>query len=233
MILLIDNYDSFVYNLARYLKELRQETVVCRNDATNLREIEAWAPQAIVISPGPCGPRQAGVSLDAITHLAGVVPILGVCLGHQCIGEAFGGRVVRAPEPVHGRTSPVFHHGRGVFEGVPQPLTATRYHSLVVSPVGLPDCLEVTARSGDGLIMGLQHREMLVVGVQFHPESILTVNGHRLLANFLRMAGLPCPSEDLRRCELVPSFHQQPAPPRVPPEIGGIKEESFSAPLSW
>jgi anthranilate synthase/aminodeoxychorismate synthase-like glutamine amidotransferase len=185
VILLIDNYDSFVYNLARYLEELGQRTLVCRNDALTVAAVEQSQPRAIVLSPGPCGPAQAGICVELVRRLSASVPILGVCLGHQCIAEAFGGRVGRAPEPVHGRATPVLHNGRGVFAGLAQPLRAARYHSLVVSADGLPDCLEVTATTQDHLVMALRHRYRPLVGVQFHPESILTNEGHRLLSNFL------------------------------------------------
>jgi anthranilate synthase component 2 len=185
MILLIDNYDSFTYNLYQYLCELGAEVRVVRNDAISVHEVRELRPERIVISPGPCTPAEAGISVDLIQELAGQVPILGVCLGHQAIGAAFGAQVVRAPMVMHGKTSSVTHDGRGIFAGLPRPFTATRYHSLIVEEEGLPDCLEVTARSEDGIIMGLRHRECDIYGVQFHPESILTTGGHRLLANFI------------------------------------------------
>ena len=185
MILLIDNYDSFTYNLYQYLCELGAEVQVVRNDAITVHEVRQMQPERIVISPGPCTPSEAGVSVDLIQELAGQVPILGVCLGHQAIGAAFGARVVRAPMVMHGKTSSITHNGRGIFSGLPNPFTATRYHSLHVEEAGLPDCLEITARSEDGVIMGLRHRECDISGVQFHPESILTTGGHRVLANFL------------------------------------------------
>ncbi len=190
MILLIDNYDSFVFNLARYFAELGQVTDVVRNDALSAAEIRARRPDAIVISPGPCTPNEAGVSLDVIRELSATTPILGVCLGHQAIGAAFGGNVLRAPEPVHGRTSLIQHAGGGLFEHLPNPFHATRYHSLIVDAKTLPDELVVTARTGDGLIMGLAHRSRPCFGVQFHPESVLTEQGHQILANFLRIVGL-------------------------------------------
>jgi anthranilate synthase/aminodeoxychorismate synthase-like glutamine amidotransferase len=198
MILIIDNYDSFTYNLVQYLGELRgelggeqgAELVVRRNDQVTLEEVERLDPAAIVISPGPGTPRDAGVSVEVIRRMAGRTPILGVCLGHQAIGEVFGGVVGRAPEPIHGKTFAIHHDGSGVFAGLPSPFEATRYHSLIVRREGLPDCLVVTAWTEDGLIMGLRHREAAVEGVQFHPESILTTAGKRLLANFLRSAGL-------------------------------------------
>ena len=186
MILVIDNYDSFTYNLVQYLGELGEEVVVHRNDALTVDEIEALEPHRIVISPGPCTPREAGISVEVIRRLTGRTPILGVCLGHQCIGSAFGGDIVRAPELVHGKTSLIHHDGKGVFEGLPQPFDATRYHSLVIDPATVPDVLEITARTDNGLIMGVRHRELAVEGVQFYPESILTRAGMDLLGNYLR-----------------------------------------------
>ncbi len=187
MILMIDNYDSFVYNLAQYLREMGREVMVRRNDAITPDQVERLGPDSIIISPGPCTPEEAGVSLELVGRFAGSIPILGVCLGHQAIGQAFGGRVVRAGRPMHGKTSFIRHDGRGVFTGLPQGLAAGRYHSLLVSPEGLPDCLEVTALTDQGEIMGLRHREYYVEGVQFHPESILTPHGKAMLANFLNM----------------------------------------------
>ena len=192
MILLLDNYDSFVFNLARYFVELGVETRVVRSDAITIEELRRLAPQAIVISPGPCTPKEAGLSLDVVRELGGSIPILGVCLGHQVIGEAFGGIVERSPEPRHGRTSLVRHEGRDLFQGLPDPLRAMRYHSLVVrDDESFPKDLRVTARTESGLVMGLSHCRWPIHGVQFHPESILTDQGHRLLANFLGLAGLP------------------------------------------
>lgn len=193
MILLIDNYDSFVHNLARYFQCLGQRTHVVRNDATDVGAIRRERPAAIVLSPGPCTPEQAGCSLEIVSRLAGEIPILGVCLGHQAIGQAFGGRVVRAPQPMHGRTSLVYHEGQGIFAGLPSPLTVCRYHSLVIDPATVPDELEVQARTADGVVMAVRHRTAAVYGVQFHPESILTEQGHRLLANFLHQIGLESP----------------------------------------
>ena len=187
MILLIDNYDSFVFNVARYLTELGEEVEVARNDAVDLAAIEARAPEALVISPGPCSPNEAGISLEAVRALSGKLPILGICLGHQCIGQAFGGRVVRAKEPMHGRASRLRHAGTDVFAGLPSPLPAGRYHSLAVElDEGAP--LIATAWSEDGEIMGLAHRAHPTYGVQFHPESVLTPDGYALMANFLRLA---------------------------------------------
>ncbi|ACA59701.1 anthranilate synthase component II [Candidatus Desulforudis audaxviator] len=185
MILMIDNYDSFTYNLVHYLAELGQEVRVARNDTIGLADVNAMAPSAIVISPGPGSPDSAGISLELVKHCAGRIPILGVCLGHQAIGQAFGGRVIRAARPMHGKTSPVEHDGKSIFRGLPSPFTATRYHSLIVDGETLPPCLEVSARSPEGEIMALRHRRYPVEGVQFHPESILTEWGRELLANFL------------------------------------------------
>lgn len=185
MILVIDNYDSFTFNLVQLLGELGAEVAVHRNDQIGLDQIRGMQPDGILISPGPSRPEQAGISLDVIQELGPTIPILGVCLGHQAIGQAYGGRVVRAPELVHGKVRPIRHRSQGLFAGLPDPFLATRYHSLVVDCEGLPDCLMVTAQSDDGLIMGLQHREYPVHGVQFHPESILTQGGRQLLQNFL------------------------------------------------
>ena len=188
--LVVDNYDSFVYNLVQYLGELGAEPVVHRNDAINVDEAMAVEPDAVLLSPGPGRPEDAGNLLALIDAFAGTCPVLGVCLGHQAIGQAFGGAVVRAPELMHGKTSFVRHTGEGVFAGLPSPLEATRYHSLVVARERLPDCLEITAETDDGTIMGLRHRSLEVEGVQFHPESILTAHGHDLLRNFLARAAL-------------------------------------------
>ncbi len=187
MILMIDNYDSFTFNLVQYLGELGAAPVVYRNDAVTVKDLERLKPEKIVISPGPCTPTEAGISLEVVKAFSGRVPILGVCLGHQSIGQAFGGRIVRAPRLRHGKTSEIFHDGRGVFSGIPSPFTATRYHSLVVERSSLPDCFEVSAwtEDGDDLIMGLRHRTHPTEGVQFHPESILTMEGKKLIANFI------------------------------------------------
>jgi anthranilate synthase component II len=184
-VLVIDNYDSFVYNLVQYLGELGASPIVHRHDKVSIEQIVEIGADAILISPGPGRPEDAGVSNDVIRELAGTVPILGVCLGHQCIGQVFGGEVVRAGQVMHGKTSLVHHEGKGVLSGLPQPFEATRYHSLVVDPASMPDVLEVTATTDDGTIMALRHRELPVEGVQFHPESILTSSGHQLMANFL------------------------------------------------
>jgi anthranilate synthase component 2 len=183
---MIDNYDSFTYNLVQYFGELGEEVRVYRNDETTVAAVAALRPAGIVISPGPCTPNEAGITLDLIGRVAGSVPILGVCLGHQAIGQAFGGRVVRAGQVMHGKTSRIRHDGRGVFAGVPNDFVATRYHSLVVERASLPACLEVSAESEDGEIMGLRHRALAVEGVQFHPEALLTEHGHQMLQNFLR-----------------------------------------------
>jgi anthranilate synthase/aminodeoxychorismate synthase-like glutamine amidotransferase len=196
-VLVIDNYDSFVYNLVQYLGELGADPVVHRNDELAIDEIVALEPDAILISPGPghpANPADVGVSSDVIRTLGDRVPVLGVCLGHQLIGHLFGGEVVRAPEIMHGKTSLIRHEDVGVFAGLPNPLEATRYHSLVVAPGSVPDCLEVTARTDDGIVMGLRHRDLPIEGVQFHPESILTAGGHDLLRTFLARAGSPSPS---------------------------------------
>ena len=189
MFLLIDNYDSFTYNLYHYLGELGAQLVVKRNDALTAAEAVAMSPQGIILSPGPCTPNEAGICLKLIEAVAGKVPLLGVCLGHQALGQAFGGKVVRAPAPLHGKLSQVSHRGIGVFQDIPTPFTGTRYHSLIVDRTTLPDCLEITAETSDGLIMGMQHRQYPLHGVQFHPESIASEHGHRLLGNFLRIAG--------------------------------------------
>ncbi len=188
MLLLIDNYDSFTFNLAQYLGELGVEVRVERNDALSVDEVAALGPRRIVISPGPCTPNEAGISLALIARLGGQIPIFGVCLGHQAIGQAYGGKVVRAPRVMHGKTSPILHDGSGLFRGIASPMQATRYHSLVVEPESLPPSLLVTARTAEGEIMALSHKTLPVWGVQFHPESILTVDGKTLLKNFLEMS---------------------------------------------
>lgn len=190
-VMMIDNYDSFTFNIVQYLGELGVEVVTYLNDSITIEQIEALAPTHLIVSPGPCTPSEAGISMAAIEYFAGKLPILGVCLGHQAIGQVYGGKVVRAPEVMHGKTSAVLHANQGVFEGLNNPVEVTRYHSLMVDKVSLPDCLQVTAWTGDddvtpGLVMGLRHRELNIEGVQFHPESILTRQGHALLANFLK-----------------------------------------------
>lgn len=188
MFLMLDNYDSFTYNLMQYLGELGEEVVTYRNDAISVAEIEALKPTRIMVSPGPCTPNEAGISLELIEAFAGKIPLMGVCLGHQSIGQAFGGNVVHAKQIMHGKTSMIEHNNQGVFKDLPNPFQVTRYHSLVVERDSLPDCLEITAWTDDGEIMGLRHKELLVEGVQFHPESILTEHGHALLKNFLDLS---------------------------------------------
>jgi len=185
MILVIDNYDSFTYNLVQYFGELGEEILVKRNDEITIPEIEALAPEKLCVSPGPCTPNEAGISCDVIKHFGGKIPLLGVCLGHQCIGQVYGGEVVRAERLMHGKTSPIHHRGENIFANLPNPFEATRYHSLLVKPESLPACLKITAETTEGEIMGLAHRELPVYGVQFHPESILTTEGKKLLRNFL------------------------------------------------
>jgi anthranilate synthase/aminodeoxychorismate synthase-like glutamine amidotransferase len=187
MVFVLDNYDSFTYNLVQYMGELGAEMTVRRNDELTVDEVEALAPDRILLSPGPCTPQEAGISIELVRHFAGKVPILGVCLGHQAIGAAFGGDVVRAPQLMHGKTSDVEHDGKTIFTGIQSPMTCTRYHSLIVAEKGLPDELEITARTADGTIMGLRHRQYAVEGVQFHPESVLTHDGKRLIKNFLEL----------------------------------------------
>jgi 4-amino-4-deoxychorismate synthase (2-amino-4-deoxychorismate-forming) component II len=186
MILVIDNYDSFTYNLVQYLGEMGEELAVHRNDQITVEEVEAMRPERIIVSPGPCTPNEAGISVETIRRMAGKTPILGVCLGHQSIGQAFGGEVVRAGRLMHGKTSPVHHDGRTIFRGLPSPFQATRYHSLLVRRESLPDCLEISAQTEEGEIMGVRHRELPVEGVQFHPESVLTEHGKELLRNFIQ-----------------------------------------------
>jgi anthranilate synthase/aminodeoxychorismate synthase-like glutamine amidotransferase len=210
MILLIDNYDSFVHNLARYVRELGHETVVVRNTAVTVAEIAAQKPQAVIISPGPCTPAEAGVSVPVVEALAGQVPILGVCLGHQAIGAAYGANIVRAPEPVHGRVSWVKHAGSALFRQVSNPFRATRYHSLIVDEATLPTSLQITARTDDGLPMALEDADRGVYGLQFHPESVLTEFGHQMLINFLDLAGLP---------SRIPSATDRVAAASIPPSL--------------
>jgi anthranilate synthase/aminodeoxychorismate synthase-like glutamine amidotransferase len=187
MLLMIDNYDSFTYNLVQYLGELGEDIRVFRNNKITVKEIEKMAPQRIVISPGPCTPKEAGISIETIKHFAGRLPILGVCLGHQSIGAAFGGEIIRAPRLMHGKTSLIHHDGKNLFAGLPDPFEATRYHSLLIRKESMPDCLEITAWTEEGEIMGVRHKEFTIEGVQFHPESILTAVGKDLLRNFLQL----------------------------------------------
>ena len=189
MLLMIDNYDSFTYNLVQYLGELGEDIRVFRNDKITIHEIERLNPQRIVISPGPCTPKEAGISIELIKHFSGKFPILGVCLGHQSIGAAFGGDIIRAPRLMHGKTSMIYHDGRTIFEGLPNPFEATRYHSLVIRKQTMPDCLEITAWTDMDEIMGVRHKGLIIEGVQFHPESILTKVGKDLLRNFLKLKG--------------------------------------------
>jgi anthranilate synthase/aminodeoxychorismate synthase-like glutamine amidotransferase len=191
MLLVIDNYDSFTYNLVQYLGELGEEVRVIRNDEIAAADVGGLAPSKIVISPGPCTPNEAGISLEVIRAYAGKIPILGVCLGHQAIGQAFGGKIVRAARVMHGKTSQIFHDGRGLFTGLPNPLEATRYHSLLIERASVPDCLEVTAHTADQEIMAVRHKSLPIEGVQFHPESFLTTSGKDLLRNFLTRGGRP------------------------------------------
>ncbi|TXI16629.1 MAG: aminodeoxychorismate/anthranilate synthase component II [Nitrosomonas sp.] len=188
MLLMIDNYDSFTYNLVQYLAELGEKVVVYRNDEITLDIISRLNPERIVISPGPCTPNEAGISLAVINQFSQSIPVLGVCLGHQSIGQAFGGRVIHAKQLMHGKTSPIFHHNQGIFKNLPNPFIATRYHSLVVERSTLPDCLEVTAWTEDDEIMGLRHKTLAIEGIQFHPESILSEHGHQMLENFLKQS---------------------------------------------
>ncbi|MDP7204767.1 MAG: aminodeoxychorismate/anthranilate synthase component II [Pirellulaceae bacterium] len=194
MILLIDNYDSFVHNLARYFNQLGQQTVVLRNDAVTLEMVHQLAPDAVVLSPGPCTPDQAGISLDLVRQLSSQLPMLGICLGHQVIAQALGGSIIQASQPVHGQSSPVRHDGKGVFRDLPNPLTVCRYHSLVVDRPSIPASLQVSCWLDDDTVMGIRHRELPLVGVQFHPESVLTEGGYQLLAQFLELAGLAATS---------------------------------------
>jgi anthranilate synthase component 2 len=184
-ILLLDNYDSFTYNLLHYLGELGKQVIVHRNDAVSVADVLALSPEGIVISPGPGTPDESGICLELVKAASGKIPLMGVCLGHQAIGQVFGGKIVRAPSPMHGKVSTILHAGKGVFKGLPNPFNATRYHSLIVEKSSLPECLEVTAETEDGIIMGLQHKKMNVHGMQFHPESIASEHGHTLLRNFL------------------------------------------------
>ncbi|MGC3966497.1 MAG: aminodeoxychorismate/anthranilate synthase component II [Pirellulales bacterium] len=215
MILLIDNYDSFVHNLARYVRRLGSDTRVIRNDAATVDEIRAMNPCAIILSPGPCAPQQAGCSLDVVRRLGDEVPMLGICLGHQALAEALGGQIVRSPVPVHGRTAEIRHDGTRLFDGLPSPLRVARYHSLCAEPTKLPASLRATAETDEGVVMAVEHRSRPLFGVQFHPESVLTDGGYRLLANFLKMAGLSPPAN-------LPTLDDERKPTATEPEQPSI-----------
>jgi anthranilate synthase/aminodeoxychorismate synthase-like glutamine amidotransferase len=222
MILLIDNYDSFVYNLARYVRELGAEPLVLRNDAITLEDAARLAPSHVILSPGPCSPAEAGISTELVRRLGGTTPLLGVCLGHQCIGAAFGGAIVRARRPMHGKTSSIRHTGTGIFTGLPSPFTATRYHSLVIAPESLPGELEVTAWSEEGEIMAVQHRQFPVTGVQFHPESVLTEYGYRMLDRFLT-GGTGADVPDRADRASVPPLAEPPDLASAPPSVEFVR----------
>jgi anthranilate synthase/aminodeoxychorismate synthase-like glutamine amidotransferase len=224
MILLIDNYDSFVYNLARYVQELGGEALVRRHDAIGVEEIFRLAPSHIIISPGPCSPNEAGISTEVVRQVGPRIPILGVCLGHQCIGAAYGGEIVRARVPMHGKTSRIHHSGTGLFAGLPTPFTATRYHSLVIAPASIPPTLQVTATSEDGEIMAVQHLQHPVYGVQFHPESVLTEHGYRLLDHFLYgVPATPRPLPDAADGALPPALEQPNTLATAPPPVDLVR----------
>jgi anthranilate synthase/aminodeoxychorismate synthase-like glutamine amidotransferase len=224
MILLIDNYDSFVYNLARYVQELGEEPLVRRHDAIGVDEIFELAPSHIIISPGPCSPNEAGISTEVVRRVGQRIPILGVCLGHQCIGAAYGGEIVRAGMPMHGKTARIHHAGTGLFAGLPNPFTATRYHSLVIAPASIPACLQVTATSEDGEIMAVQHIEHPVHGVQFHPESVLTEHGYRLLDHFLHgVPATPRPLPHAADGALPPALEQVNTLATAPPPVDLVR----------
>jgi anthranilate synthase/aminodeoxychorismate synthase-like glutamine amidotransferase len=224
MILLLDNYDSFVYNLARYVRELGETPVVHRHDTLSVDDVAAMAPTHIIISPGPCSPAEAGISTEVVRRLGASVPILGVCLGHQCIGAAYGGEIVRAGRPMHGKTSLIHHHGAGIFRGLPEPFRATRYHSLVIAPASVPSDLLVTATSEDGEIMAVQHALHPVHGVQFHPESVLTEHGYRLVDHFLHgVPATPRPVPAAADCALVPAGPEPSTLASEPPPVDLVR----------
>ena len=224
MILLLDNYDSFVYNLARYVRELGETPEVHRHDALSVDQVAAMAPSHIIISPGPCSPTEAGISTEVVRRLGATTPILGVCLGHQCIGAAYGGEIVRAGRPMHGKTSLIHHRGSGIFRGLPTPFRATRYHSLVIAPASVPDGLEVRATSEDGEIMAVQHTRHPVYGVQFHPESVLTEHGYRLVDHFLHgVSATPRPVPVAADCVLVPGGPEPSTLASAPPPVDLVR----------
>jgi anthranilate synthase/aminodeoxychorismate synthase-like glutamine amidotransferase len=224
MILLLDNYDSFVYNLARYVRELGETPAVHRNDALTVDDVVALAPSHVIISPGPCSPSEAGISTELVRRLGATVPILGVCLGHQAIGAAYGGEIVRAGQPMHGKTSLIHHRGQGLFRGLPSPFRATRYHSLVIAPASMPEELEVTASSEDGEIMAVQHRRHPVYGVQFHPESVLTEHGYRLVDHFLHgVPAVPRPVPLAADGALVPAVAEPDTLASNPPPVDLVR----------
>jgi anthranilate synthase/aminodeoxychorismate synthase-like glutamine amidotransferase len=224
MILLLDNYDSFVYNLARYVRELGETPVVHRHDALSVDDVAAMAPSHIIISPGPCSPAEAGISTEVVRRLGTTIPILGVCLGHQCIGAAYRGEIVRAGRPMHGKTSLIHHRGAGIFHGLPEPFRATRYHSLVIAPASVPSDLLVTATSEDGEIMAVQHARNPVYGVQFHPESVLTEHGYRLVDHFLHgVPATPRPVPAAADCALVPVGPEPSTLASEPPPVDFVR----------
>jgi anthranilate synthase component 2 len=224
MILLLDNYDSFVYNLARYVRELGETPMVYRHDALTVDDVAAMAPSHIIISPGPCSPAEAGISTEVVRRLGATIPILGVCLGHQCIGAAYGGEIVRAGQPMHGKTSMIHHRGGGIFHGLPSPFRATRYHSLVIAPASMPAELEVLATAEDGEIMAVQHARHPVHGVQFHPESVLTEHGYRLVDHFLHgVPTTPRPVPVAADCALVPAGPEASTLASAPPPVDLVR----------